>query len=388
MTKRPFSLYVHVPFCSQKCPYCDFNTYAVSRVPEAEYVRALLLELARHGSDPRFQGRPLQSIFFGGGTPSLLSPGAIADTVGRAGELFPLQAGAEVTLEANPEGCSRERLEAFRLAGINRASFGVQSFDGARLRLLGREHSPEAARQAVHEARAAGIANVSLDIIFGVPGQSVAEMELDLEAAVALPVSHLSAYALTIEPGTPFFQRQERGLLKLPPDGRVAEMLDVIPQRLSSAGFRRYEISNYAREGMHSRHNMAYWTGDDYLGIGAGAHSMVAHYEEGAKVSAERWSTLALPATYIERASSDAVSWREALGPSELHFEFFYLGLRRAEGVTLAEFREAFGHEIPVRFADPLDELVSEGCIAREGDRLWLTSRGIAISDSLFERLA
>lgn len=388
MTFRPFALYVHVPFCSQKCPYCDFNTYAVPRVPEAEYIAALLTEVGAFARDSRFAGRELSSIFFGGGTPSLLSPEAIGRIVGTASSHFPLVAGAEVTLEANPGHPCKERYSGYRAAGVNRLSFGVQSFDAGRLTLLGREHSPDDARRAVRDAIAAGINKVSVDIIFGVPEQETGSLEVDLQAAAELPISHLSTYALSIEPGTPFFQRQERGLLALPPDERVAEMLSFIPIFLAKHGFARYEISNYAKPGHESSHNSAYWSGADYLGIGAGAHSCVTRYESGVRVSAERWSDYALPATYMQRVTESAVSWRESLDQRALQFEFFYLGLRRTCGVSLSEFERLFGGPCSEKMRGTMSDLAQEGFLEHTADVISLTESGIALSDSVFERLA
>jgi oxygen-independent coproporphyrinogen-3 oxidase len=389
MSITPFSLYVHIPFCSQKCPYCDFNTYAVPRAPEEAYVAALQAELRTAACDSRFAGRPIQSVFFGGGTPSLISPDGIRRIVESACSIYPLQVGAEVTLEANPSEPSQERYEGYRAAGINRVSFGVQSFDERRLSLLGRDHTPDDARRAVAAAVAAGIENVSVDIIFGTPGQALDELKGDISSACSLPITHISTYSLTIEPGTPFYQRQERGLLSLPPEDTVAEMLSLIPKLLSEKGFSRYEISNYAKPGLESFHNRAYWLGDDYLGIGAGAHSCVTQREGTRRVSAERWSTYALPTTYMERAhSGDTVSWRESLSREALMFEFFYLGLRRTAGVSREQFRLTFGEEIGERHTRTIAELVADGFIIEREGFLVLSERGIALSDSVYERLA
>ena len=389
MIRSPFSLYIHVPFCAQKCPYCDFNTYAVARVPERDYVQALCNELSSYREHPGFAGRELQSIFFGGGTPSLLSPAAIGDIIGHAVGIFPLGHDAEVTLEANPSEPSASRYQGYREAGINRVSFGVQSFDTERLTLLGRDHSSEDARQAVHAAVTGGITNVSIDIIFGVPGQSVDQLTKDLETATSLPLTHISTYALTIEAGTPFYQRQERGLLRLPPEERVAEMLSVIPEQLGKNGFQRYEISNYAKPGYESRHNAAYWLGDDYLGIGAGAHSCITHTDGEQRLSADRWSTYALPASYIERASmGTTVAWREALDQQGLKFEFFYLGLRRSAGVSRKRYQQLFGEALPENYEATFRDLAKEGFVMMSKDSIALTAHGIALSDSVFERLA
>ena len=387
MTLDPFALYLHVPFCAQKCPYCDFNTYATPNVPEAEYVEALRKELRMYAADPRFVGRKISTVFWGGGTPSLLSPEGIASIHREARQLFGIEDGAEVTLEANPSEPSQERYAGYRDAGVNRISFGVQSFAPKRLRMLGRDHSGDDARRAVTLCVEAGIPNVSLDIIFGVAEQTVEDLEFDLQAASELPIKHISTYALTIEPGTPFFQRQERGLLKMPTDDLVASMLERIPAYLARHGFSRYEISNYSRDGARSRHNEAYWIGSDYLGIGAGAHSYVARYDGERRIAGSRWSTLALPATYMKVAGSgSSVSWREELSIESLQFEFFYLGLRRLTGVSSREFERLFGVAARSIYGDALTELSGEGFIRDDGDSISLTPTGIALADSVYER--
>jgi len=387
MTAAPFSLYVHVPFCAQKCPYCDFNTYATPKVPESEYVEALSKELARYAQDPRFHGRSMSTVFFGGGTPSLLSGEAVATILQKATDHFPLLPEAEVTLEANPGDSSREKLERFRSAGINRLSYGVQSFDDERLKLLGRAHTARQAKEAVHLALEAGISNISVDIIFGTPDQTVEHLERDLDVAVSLPITHLSTYSLTIEPGTPFFQRQERGLLVMPHDGVVAEMLRRIPELTSQRGFERYEISNYARGGRESAHNNVYWTGGDYLGVGAGAHSYIASMEDRVVVGGERWSTVALPQTYMRDAGTPrAISWSERVEGASLWFEFFYLGLRRILGVTADDFSRRFGRLLWEEYGDVIHELEREGFLRVEHERIALTQQGIAVADSVFER--
>lgn len=387
MMLRPFALYIHVPFCARKCPYCDFNTYATPDVPESEYVQALLADLRAYAQDARFAGREISSVFWGGGTPSLLSPSAIHMVHAEADKLFGLEAGAEVTLEANPGNPSKSRFEEYRSAGVNRVSFGVQSFNPGRLELLGRDHSPQNARESVRLCVESGIKNVSVDLIFGVAEQTIEDLEADLREAATLPISHISTYALTIEPGTPFFQRQERGLLAMPADELVADMLGRIPVVLASHGFSRYEISNYARSGASSRHNEAYWIGGDYLGIGAGAHSYVASFEGERRVGGSRWSTLALPASYMKAAgTSAAASWVEQLSRESIIFEFFYLGLRRMEGVSLAQFERTFGVPVTSLFGEVLRDLSEQGFVTVDGDLLRLTTSGIALADSVYER--
>jgi oxygen-independent coproporphyrinogen-3 oxidase len=390
MTKRPpFSLYAHVPFCARKCPYCDFNTYATPRLPEAEYVEALSKELRRFGADSRFQGREIATVFFGGGTPSLLSAEAVASILRVAAEQFPIITGAEITLEANPGDVTYEKLRDFADAGINRISYGAQSFDNSRLKLLGREHTARQAIEAVSMARKASISNISVDIIFGTPDQTLADLERDVDTAAALPITHLSTYSLTIEPGTPFFQRQERGLLVMPEDSLVVEMLERLPDIMSERGFTRYEISNYAREQKESAHNNVYWMGGDYLGIGAGAHSYVAGWRDGALAWGDRWSAVALPQTYIRDAgSSRVVSWSEKIAGESLWFEFFYVGLRRMSGVTADEFKKRFVASMWDTYGDVLRSLERDGFLLIEGDRVYLSKRGVVVADSVFERIA
>jgi oxygen-independent coproporphyrinogen-3 oxidase len=332
----------------------------------------------------------VRTIFFGGGTPSIFSGDSIGRIIQCIDAQFGIELGAEITLEANPNHADATRLPGYRAAGVNRISFGVQSFQEKYLQLLGRNHSGEEARKAVERAYKAGISNLSVDLIYGVPGQSLAELKEDLRVAVSLPISHLSTYSLTIEPGTPFFQRQERGLLRMPPDAQVAEMLECLPQELGGYGFNRYEISNYARVGSESKHNTMYWTGGDYLGVGAGAHSYVATFAtSGAIESAQRWSTLALPAAYISGVDAkSAVSWRETLNAEALAFEFFYLGLRRTAGVMRSDFVTLFGDQALESYAPILQELEHEGFLVFKDDAIVLSTRGIALADSVFERLS
>ena len=384
MIAPSFGLYVHVPFCSRKCPYCDFNTYAVSNVPEQEYVEALLREMRFYAESPYFKGREIHSVFWGGGTPSLFSEQAIASVIEEADKLFGIQNGVEVTLEANPAVAQSERYLGYRAAGINRISLGAQSFSSETLTFLGREHTPEQIDSAVAAAISAGISNVSVDIIFGVPGQTVGDVVNDIERAVSLPITHVSTYSLTIEKGTPFFQRQERGLLVMPDEELVAEMLEILPPLLASRGFSRYEVSNYARDGHESIHNRSYWDAMEYLGIGAGAHSfaLTDHQSTGA-----RWSNCALPSDYISRTQrGDAKAWSEQLAPQMLQFEFFFLGLRKTGGVSLAEYSSRFGQAALATVQEVLDQLIIDGFLTRAAEIVRLTDKGILVADSVVEQ--
>jgi oxygen-independent coproporphyrinogen-3 oxidase len=302
--------------------------------------------------------------------------------------LFPWNGDIEISLEANPSGISLEKLRGYRVAGVNRVSFGVQSFSSNTLTLLGRDHSSGEAVKAVGIANQAGFEDISLDLIYGVPGQTMLDLEVDLTEAVSLPIQHLSAYALTIEQGTPFFQRRQRGLLVMPSDDVVAEMMDVIPEFLARRGFYRYEISNYARPERESRHNMAYWIGTDYLGIGAGAHSLVVQYDGPRRVAGLRWCNLAQPAAYMRNVrGGELISWREHLSPNDLMFEFFYLGLRLSRGVSRRQFEELFEVSVAERFGLVLEKLIRGGFLEEVEDRLRLTEHGLKLSDSVFECL-
>ena len=386
----PFSLYIHVPYCIHKCPYCDFNTYAVPSVPEEPYRKALLAELECFARSGSFVGRKIQSIYFGGGTPSLLSPKTIQEIIDKASSLYGVLAGAEITLEANPERVSLELLKGFREAGVSRVSFGSQSLQPRILKLLGRAHTPEDIINAASLSRRAGIDNFNLDLIFGVPDQNLEELQRDLDSYCALDPNHISAYGLTVERGTPFYQDVARGIMKTIPDEESAEMMEVIIDTFEAASLNQYEISNFAKIGFESKHNQSYWNRDDYLGIGAGAHSYLAKREGDRISSAERWSNLARPEQYMESAISkgESASWRESLEIGALKYEFFFLGLRRMSGVNENEWESAFGEKAFGIYNEKIFELITEGFLKREDRSIALTRAGLLLADSLFERLA
>lgn len=387
---RPFSLYVHVPFCLHKCPYCDFNTYALTAIPEKDYVAAVRCELDFRATQAEWKGRPIQSIYFGGGTPSLLSRSAIRKIISEACALFPVAENVEISLEANPGTVDVDKLAGYRDAGVNRISFGAQSQDRDVLKTLGRLHTPEEVDAAVCASRAAGIQNINLDLMYGVPGQTRAQLEQDLRAFTSLGPQHLSCYGLTIEKGTPFFTSYKRGVLKLPPEETVVKMMEELTAFLAEAGFTHYEISNFARPGFEARHNLAYWNGDDYLGLGAGAHSFRAEVSGDRRTGARRWSNFALPEKYQEQATAHgtAESWQDALGPRELMFEFFFLGLRKMAGIRLSEFEKFFGITVDEAYPSVVTVLVDHQLLTLENDLLRLSERGILLADSVIENFA
>jgi len=371
----PFALYVHVPWCRHVCPYCDFNVYASSAPPEGEYTAALVAELAAHTARPPFAGRSAGSVYLGGGTPSLFSGDAIATLL----DAVPRGAEAEVTLEANPGTVSRGTLAAYRAAGVNRLSLGAQSFHPPLLATLGRDHTPNDTRRAVDTARAAGFDNVSLDLIYAVPGQTLAHCEADLAAATALAPEHVSAYALTWEPGTPFQRHRASGRLTPVGEDDEAAMAAAVAEHLRSAGLERYEISSWARPGRESRHNGSYWNGTDYLGIGAGAHSYAATPFPG-----RRWRNERVPAAWraAVAASGTAIAADDVLTEAEARSEACFTGLRRIAGIDVAAFAERFGVALEDAFPH-VARLVDDGLVERAGQRVRLTARGLLFADSV-----
>ncbi len=293
------ALYLHIPFCRHRCSYCDFNTYTTVGELQAPYVAALIEEIRRVGAAAPV--RPaVPTVFFGGGTPSLLAPEEVAAILDAAREAFDLSPGAEITLEANPETVDVDRLAGFRAAGVNRISYGVQSADAGELALLGREHDFATAVAAVKAAREAGFDNLNLDLIYGLPGQSVGDWQRTLDAVLAtaatMPVvTHISLYCLTIEPGTPMQRWLHNGTIMAPDPDTAADQYEAACRAMAGAGFDHYEISNWARPGRECRHNLVYWRNEPYLGLGAGAHGLAGGY---------RYQVVRLPRAYIKRITN------------------------------------------------------------------------------------
>jgi oxygen-independent coproporphyrinogen-3 oxidase len=380
---EPFALYVHVPWCRRICPYCDFNVHAAATPPEDEYVAALVAEMEAHARDERWSGRDAKSVYVGGGTPSLFSPGAIGRMLAAVVRVFGIVDGAEITLEANPGTVDRGVLGGYRAAGVNRLSVGAQSFDPRHLRTLGRDHGPDDTRAAVEAARDAGFANVSLDLIFAVPGETAADWERDLAATIALAPEHVSAYALTYEERTPFHAWRAAGRLQPVDDDTEATMADAAETVLAAAGYARYEISSYARAGFAARHNASYWDGSDYLGVGAGAHGFSRRPRPG-----RRWVNERLPARYLAAVatSGTAVVGEERLTEAQARAEFCFSGLRRTIGIDAAAFSARFGVDLAAAFPH-LAGLVADGLVEMGGGRVRLTERGRRFADTVAARV-
>jgi oxygen-independent coproporphyrinogen-3 oxidase len=374
-----FGLYVHVPWCRHVCPYCDFNVHAHRRPPEDEYTATLARELAAWATAPAFGGRRIASVYVGGGTPSLFSPAAIARVLAAADATFGVAADAEVTLEANPGTVTRATLDGYRAAGVNRLSLGAQSFALRLLHALGRDHDPDDVDAAMAAARASGFANVSLDLIFAVPGSSLAEWQHDLERAIALEPAHVSAYALTFEEGTPYHAWRASGRLHGVDEDVEAAMAEHTAARLPAAGLTRYEISSWARPGHASSHNQRYWDGSSYLGVGAGAHSFAA-----GPPAAERWSNVRHPQAYATAVARDgtAVAERHPLDDERARADFAFTGLRRLAGIDTRRFAARFGRPLVEAFPH-VGGLVHDGLLEWAGDALRLTARGLRFADTV-----
>jgi oxygen-independent coproporphyrinogen-3 oxidase len=325
----------------------------------------------------------VNSIYFGGGTPSLFSPSSIGKFISAVVKSFPIDDQIEISLEANPGTISTENIAGFREAGINRLSLGAQSFQHSVLRSLGRAHTSEQIITAVELSRLHGITNLSLDLMYGTPGQTMALLGADIDQIIELDPPHVSAYGLTIEKGTPFYTSYKKGILKLPKEEIVVEMMEYIALRLAQVGIDQYEISNFAKIGRQAKHNLAYWNGASYLGLGAGAHS----FSRAVGTYGKRWSNLALPAKYIDQVISHglAESWSETLDLQNSIFERFFLGLRKNSGVNLEELEREYALSFESVYGTTLLPLIDGGYIEINDKYLRLTQKGLPLADTIIE---
>lgn len=366
-TAPPLSLYVHIPWCVRKCPYCDFNSHAQNgALPVDEYVRALLADLDRDLRDhaAAIAGRPIHSVFFGGGTPSLFAPDAIARVLDGVAARLALPRDAEVTLETNPGTVEHGRFDGYLAAGVNRISFGVQSFEDDKLRRLGRIHSAGEADRAVKSAQDAGVANVNLDLMYALPEQTPAQAVGDVERALALQPTHVSHYQLTLEPNTLFAAKPP----PLPDEDSAWDMQEACQAALAADGYAQYEVSAYARDGRECAHNLNYWRFGDYLGVGAGAHGKLTDAHTARIV---RTSKVKLPRSYLERAArGEAFGTASDIAAEDRPFEFMMNALRLRDGVDAASFAERTG----------LADAAIADTVRRARERGWLVSEPARIA--------
>ena len=392
LSAEPISLYVHIPFCETKCPYCDFNTYAAIEPLMPTYVAALKSEIALWGS--LLDGPEVHTVFFGGGTPSYLPSEDIRHTMKAITTAFNLAPGAEVTLEANPGDFTADKLAAYLDCGINRLSIGVQSFDDDLLKTLGRRHNAADAVHAYHQAADAGFENISIDLMYGLPYQNIQQWQSTLAQALELTPPHISMYCLTLEGGTPMERWVDQGSMPTPDADLAADMYLIAQDEMRHGRYRHYEISNWAQPGMRSQHNLTYWRNDPYLGVGPGAHSYLADC---------RFSAIKSPREYIRRMQSvspdscgepmramissvPVVDEIEQIDTPLEMAETMMMGLRLDEGIGIAGFKERFGEPPSHFYADTLDELERLELLHTQEDALRLTHRGRMLGNEVFSR--
>lgn len=376
---RRWGLYVHLPFCRQKCFYCDFPSYAGQEGRMAVYVEALLGELAREGAPLRAAWGPPRTVYLGGGTPTALPPALMERLLAGLREFLAAAPDAlEFTCECNPGTVDAAYLSLLRAGGVNRLSLGVQTFDDALLRRIGRIHTAAEVCAAVRQARAAGFRNLSLDLMYGLPGQTLAGLEMSVQQALALAPQHISIYGLQVEEGTPFARAQAAGQLALPTEEESEVMYDYMTAALPAAGYARYEISNFARPGFESRHNLGYWQDVPYLGIGAAAHS----YLGGQRYENPRGIEEYLAAL---RADGRARREEEPLTRATSMEEFAFLALRTARGIDRARFAARFGCELASVYADAIARMRARGFLEEDAQGVRLTPLGMKYGNWVFE---
>ena len=376
---KKLSLYIHIPFCEKKCAYCDFLSGPSGPREREQYTEALCQEIWQEGK--KQQDYIVDTVFFGGGTPSLLTPVEVTRIMEDLGQSFTIEETAEITMEVNPGTVNREKLEAYRDLRINRLSIGLQSMNNRQLKELGRIHTREDFLETWEEVRLLGFRNVNVDIMAALPGQTIESYRTTLEEVLWLKPEHISAYSLIIEEGTPFFERfgpEKAEEDRLPSEEEDRAMYELTGRLLQEAGYNRYEISNYSRPGYECRHNLGYWTGKEYLGLGLGASSFMEN---------KRFSREEELSAYMKKIKEgeSTVIWQQDLSLKERMEEFMFLGLRCTEGISLEEFRRRFLVELETIYGKQLNELKHRGLITvTKAGRIALTSLGLDVSNQVF----
>ncbi len=372
MQPLPLGLYIHLPWCERKCPYCDFNSHEASLIPEQQYIGALLRDFQQ--DLPLLQGRPIETLFIGGGTPSLFSAAAIEQLLRGIATLAPLSPQLEATMEANPGSAEAGKFRGFREAGITRLSLGIQSFNDDQLLSLGRVHNSDQAHAAIEFARDAGFDSFNIDLMHGLPGQSMGAAQSDLQTALNYQPPHLSWYQLTIEPNTVFHKRPPQ----LPLEDELADIQEQGEQLLADAGYAQYEVSAYSQAGFQCRHNLNYWSFGDYLGIGAGAHGKITL----ADGRIQRYSKKRQPDEYLAAAPQDFTASRHVLDANEASGEFMLNALRLNSGFTLQQFETRTGQNA-AELAPQLDSFYQRGLLVDDGGRVKATQTGRRFLDNV-----
>jgi oxygen-independent coproporphyrinogen-3 oxidase len=367
-------LYVHIPFCSSRCSYCDFATGLYQSELAERYVRCVVNEICAS----QYTGENVDTIYFGGGTPSLLAPAQLDRILASLYDNFKIATDCEITLEINPGSATPEKLRAFRSLGVNRASFGAQTFDDAELAKLGRSHNTADALRTFADLREAGFANVSFDLIAGLPGQTLDGWRRNIKQALDLAPEHLSFYLLEVHSGTPLAEHIRRGIQPQPDEDLAAVMYEWMLEQATAAGYEHYEISNLCRPGFHSRHNVKYWTAAPYYGFGCSAHSYDA--------DARRWSNHRDVLKYVSVVESGAspVVEEQQLSQTDVRAEAVFLGMRLMEGVDLRRYRESFGVDLRDDHGADLDRFCEAGLVELDGDVIRLTRTGALLSNEVF----
>jgi oxygen-independent coproporphyrinogen-3 oxidase len=369
---EPLAVYIHWPFCRSKCPYCDFNSHVRDSVDAARWTQALMRDLEHQAE--LTAGRTVGSVFFGGGTPSLMPPATVAELLDGVRSHWAVMPDVEITLEANPNSAEADRFRAFAAAGVNRLSLGVQALEPAALRLLGRAHDREEAIAAIEHAGEI-FPRFSFDLIYARPGQSVAAWRRELDDALTLAGEHLSLYQLTIEPGTAFATLARRGELALPEEESTAVLFEVTQERLAAAGLPAYEISNHARPGAECRHNLGYWRYRDYVGVGAGAHGRLTLTRAGVKFATRQYR---LPEKWLEAVEANGTGIEETapIDPETAIEEMLMMGLRLVEGVSRERLEQISGRDAETILGRNLAPLIEGGFLTLDAERLAATAAG------------
>ncbi|ADH99873.1 radical SAM family heme chaperone HemW [Salisediminibacterium selenitireducens] len=372
------AIYIHIPFCEQICHYCDFNKFYLKSQPVDEYVEDLITEMGIY-ADEHDEKEPVQSVYIGGGTPTSMSEKQLAKVIHDVRELFPLSESCEFTVEANPGSCDASMMKGLYNAGVNRLSIGVQTFDETLLSAINRDHEPGDAQKTVDMAREAGITNLSIDLMFGLPGQTMEQWKQTLKAALSLPITHISAYSLKIEPKTVFYQMQKKRQLRLPDEDLEADMFEELVANAKRTGFQHYEISNFAKPGFESRHNLVYWDNCEYYGFGAGAHGYL---------NGKRYANHGPLPKYMKAVSAGERPKREEhqVSSDAQKEEFMFMGLRKMAGVSLDDFEARYHTTMEETFPGVLEALKGDGLITVKDRQVSLTGDGQLLANHVFEK--